>query len=160
MTKEIDRHKAPKLEREIANYWADLYRRAQKSPDRKVRIESGLVVQADDTEFLITLLENFAKAGTFRMVPKGMSDMMTLLKVYSQYQLLLLEGLTEKKAWREAEKRAGPPSSYRRIKARIFGRHPNLIRKRMEKKELRNELRSNSLTVLDSAWGISHPKSE
>ncbi len=171
MTKEIDRHKAPQAERDIAAYWAGLYRLAQASPDRKVRNEEGLtdspdvsklpkgfVVQADDTEHLISLIENFARHGTFQMRLEGFSDVVTLLSVSHQFKALVKSGMPEVKAWREAEKKAGPESTYRRIKARVFGRHPGVIKEKSEKAKKIKARRENSLPALDTAWGIAHPK--
>ena len=171
MTNEIDRHKAPQAERDIAAYWAGLYRLAESSPDRKVRSEEGFadapdgaklpkgfVVHADDTERLISLLENFARYGTFQMRREGFSDVLTLLRVSLEFQTLVKGGMPDAMAWRKAEKKAGPESTYRRIKARVFGRHPGVIKEKSEKAKKIKARRQNRLSALDTAWGIAHPK--
>ncbi len=87
--KAIDRHKAPQAERDIAKYWAEQYRQAQASPDKKIRLADGFMVTANDTEFLINLLENFGKYGTFMANPtEGLSDMVALLRVSLKTQKL------------------------------------------------------------------------
>jgi hypothetical protein len=172
MTKEVDRHKAPKAERDIAAYWAGLYRKAQKSPDRTTRSEEGFnyahdgnkfgkgfVVHADDTECLIALLENFAIRGTFRTrLEGGLSDILTVFRVSLESQALVKGGMSEAKAWREAKKLGGSETSFRRIRARIQGRLPSVIKNNLEKAERIKERRKNRLTPIDTAWGISHPK--
>jgi hypothetical protein len=171
MTKEVDRHKAPKAERDIAAYWAGLYRQAQKSPDKKTRSEEGFTyapdgtkfgkgfaVHADDTERLIALLENFAVHGTFQTRLEGFSDMQTLFRVSLEFQALVKAGMSEAEAWREAKKIGGPETSFRRIQAKFFGGLPSVIKQKSEKAEKIKERQKSMLNPLDTAWGISHPK--
>jgi hypothetical protein len=74
--------KASQSIRAQAKYWSELYREAQRTPERVVRDPvTGFAVQADDTEFLITLLENFAERGTFAFKPElGLSEMVMALR--------------------------------------------------------------------------------
>lgn len=121
--------KANQVERERAAYWAGLYRLAQARPDRKIRSEEGFtdgpngtkfgkgfVVHADDTERLISLLENFAKHGTFESIPEqGLSDMVMALRFS-----ILRKSMTPKRANMELQTMLDrSDSSIRRPLARI-----------------------------------------
>jgi len=158
--KAIDRHKAPQAERDIAKYWAEHYRQAQASPDKKIRLADGLVVTANDTEFLINLLETFGKYGTFMAHPtEGLSDMVALLRVSLKTQSLLQEGISKEEAEQSALKIVGSASTFRRIKERVSGRHPNVIRKKSEKADRLKARRPQAqLTPLEDVFGIRHPK--
>ena len=99
MPKVIDRHKAPKAERDIAMYWADIYRQAQQSPDKRIRLSNGYVIAANDTEFLINLLENFGMYGTFMARPnEGLSDMVALLQISLKSQSFIRQGMSKEDA--------------------------------------------------------------
>jgi len=157
--KAIDRHKAPQAERDIANYWAELYRQAQQSPDKRIRLQNGLVVAANDTEFLINLLENFGKYGTFIVrPPEGMSDAIALLRISLISQSLVNQGMSKKEFEQAAVKEVGSLSTIRRIRERVLGRHPNEIKKKSEKAERLKARRQGRLTPLEDAFGIHHPK--
>ncbi len=159
-SKAIDRHKAPKAERDIAKYWAEIYRQAQSSPDKRIRLEDGFVVVANDAEFLINLLENFGKYGTFMAHPtEGLSDMVALLRVSLKTQSLLQEGISKEEAEQSALKIVGSASTFRRIKERVSGRHPSAIKKKSEKADrLKARLPQAQLTPLEDVFGIRHPK--
>jgi hypothetical protein len=159
MPKVIDRHKAPKAERDIAKYWAEIYRQAQQSPDKRIRLSNGFVIAANDTEFLINLLENFGKYGTFiAYPPEGFSDMVELLRISLKFQSMINEGISKEEAEQAALKIAGSISTFRRIKERVLGRHPSAIKKKLEKAERLKALRQGRLTPLEDAFGIRHPK--
>jgi hypothetical protein len=159
-SKAIDRHKAPQAERDIAKYWAEIYRQAQSSPDKRIRLEDGFVVAANDAEFLIHLLETFGKYGTFTAHPnEGLSDMVALLRISLKSQSLMEEGISKKGAELAAVKIAGSVSTFRRIKERVLGRHPNVMKKKSEKaKRLKARRPQPQLTPLEDVFGISHPK--
>ena len=81
------RHKtgrrADDTERKIAADWVALYRQAQLSPDGWVCVnpeddpENQVSLYADDTDFLIGMLESFAEHGTFKNVDRhGLADML------------------------------------------------------------------------------------
>lgn len=74
--------KADQSIRAQAQYWAELYRVAQRSDVRVARDPiTGFAVQADDVEFLIVLLENFAQRGTFSFKSEpGLSEMIMALR--------------------------------------------------------------------------------
>ena len=154
----IDRHKAPKVEREIATYWAELYRQAQASPNKTIRLANGYVVHADDTEFLISLLENFGRYGTFQRRRSEFGDMVTLLAVSAKAQSLIKGGASAAKAWREAKNGAGSAPTFRRIKERVFARLPSVINKKSDKAALIKARRQGNLPELFAAWGINKPK--
>jgi len=160
MPKVIDRHKAPKAERDIAMYWADIYRQAQQSPDKRIRLSNGFVIAANDTEFLINLIENFGKYGTFMAHPtEGLSDMVALLRINLKSQSLIEEGISKKEAEKAAVEILGSASTFRRIKERVLGRHPNVIKKKSEKVERLKARRPQAqLTPLEEVFGIRHPK--
>jgi len=159
MPKVIDRHKAPKAERDIAKYWAEIYRQAQQSPDKRIRLSNGFVIAANDTEFLINLLENFGKYGTFIVhPPEGMSDAIALLRISLISQSLVNQGMSKKEAEQAGVKEVGSLSTIRRIKERVLGRHPNEIKKKLEKAERLKARRQGRLTPLEDAFGIRHPK--
>ena len=106
---------------------------------------NGFAVQADDTEFLITLLEYFAKHGTFEfMADEGLSDAVIALR-YS----LLRKSMNAKQAISELETTLHKAnSSIRRPLARIKARFPQA-----EKIKARREERSSNRD-LEQAFGI------
>ena len=158
MAKTVNRHKAPQLERDIATYWAGLYRQAQASPDKRIRLSDGYVVLADDTEFLISLLETFGKHGSFKDKQENFIDVSTLLSVSLRYQSLIRGGTSEQEAELSAIKIAGSASTFRRLKARVLGRHPKHIKEKSDKAELIKARLQSRLTPLENVFGIRHPK--
>ena len=145
--KNTEARKAESVERARAAFWADLYRQAQTRPEKVVRVQEmhGFAVQADDTEFLITLLENFAKHGTFEIVPdEGLSDAVMALRYSS-----LRKSMNAKQAIIELETTLHKAnSSIRRPLARIKARFP-----KAEAIKVRREERSSDKS-LEHAWGI------
>lgn len=139
--------KAELVERARAAFWADQYRQAQTSPEKMVRIPEmhSFAVQADDTEFLITLLESFAKRGTFEFIPdEGLSDAVMALRYSS-----LRKSMNAKQAISELETTLHRGnSSIRRPLARIKARFP-----KAEKIKERREERSSNRD-LEQAFGI------
>lgn len=139
--------KAELVERARAAFWADQYRQAQTSPEKMVRIPEmhSFAVQADDTEFLITLLESFAKRGTFEFIPdEGLSDAVMALRYSS-----LRKSMNAKQAISELETTLHRGnSSIRRPLARIKARFPQA-----EKVKARREERSSNRD-LEQAFGI------
>jgi len=159
MPKAIDRHKAPKSERDIASYWAHLYRQAQQSPDKRIRLSNGYVIAANDSEFLINLLENFGMYGTFMAHPnEGLSDMVALLQISLKSQSFTQQGMSREDAEQATLKSVGSLTTFRRIKERVFGRHPKAIMKKLDKAERIKARLRGKLTPLEDAFGISYPK--
>ena len=139
--------KAESVERARAAFWADLYRQAQTNPEKVVRVPEmhSFAVQADDTEFLITLLENFAKHGTFEFIPdEGLSDAVMALRYSS-----LRKSMNARQAIIELETTLHKANSaIRRPLARIRARFPLA-----EAIKARREERSSDKS-LEQAWGI------
>lgn len=158
MPKTVNRHKAPQIDRDMAAYWSGLYRQAQASPDKRIRLADGYVVLADDTEFLITLLETFGKFGTFQAQQDGLTDMVTLLAGSLKFQSLVNAGIPVQQAKQSAVKIAGSASTFRRLKIRVLGRNPDYIKEKTEKKERIKARRQSRLTPLEDVFGIRHPK--
>lgn len=135
------------MERARAGHWAELFRKAQVSPDKVVRVPEwrDFAVAANDTELLISLLENFAKHGTFEfMADEGLSDAVIALR-YS----LLRKSMNAKQAISELETTLHKAnSSIRRPLARIKARFPQA-----EKIKARREERSSNRD-LEQAFGI------
>lgn len=73
-TQKPPRRRADKADRERALQWAGLYRLAQKSPEGRYCVnpescfEEQAFIYADDVSFLVSLLENFSKHGTFATI--------------------------------------------------------------------------------------------
>jgi hypothetical protein len=127
-----------------AKYWAELYREAQRTPARVVRDPvTGFAVQADDTEFLITLLENFAERGTFAFKPElGLSEMVMALR-------FSLINNDKNLGAREAEL------------AQNLGISPSNVKRPLSnvKNRLKDLRKSKSVNrILENAWGVKHKK--
>lgn len=95
-------------DREVAGFWADVYRKAMAEPDGVLdlgRDEDGCSlgqVDAKNPDTLVRLLENFEKHGTFERPRKdrgkGGSKMFERMMLKLEFQSLRNKGLTKEDA--------------------------------------------------------------